>query len=112
MAIVADYISDFVSGLDCGDNIFNGFSIAISISRSKVTAKREASRRTRVLRDRQWREIRRLRCPQFDCRRRKVTHVLAPGPKYWFEIKLLAGIWAVGAVRRWELTVECKYPEA
>jgi len=112
MAIFADHITDMSPpGLDCGDNVFDGFSIAVSINRSRVAAKREASRRTRTLRDRQWREIRRLRCPQLDCRRRVVTHVWSPGPRYWFEIKLWPGVWAAGAVRRWSQTVECRYPE-
>ena len=111
VAIVGEYVSDFVQGLDCGENLFNGFTIAISINRSKSSARREASTRTRILRNRQWREIRRLRCPLLDCRRREVTHVLAQGPTYWFEIRLWVRIWVVAAVRRWEQAVECQYPE-
>ncbi len=83
MTIINEAITPYTAGLDCGNNKFDGSAVAISLNRTRRRARREAARRTRTLRNLRWREIRRLKCPEFDCSRRKVTHVYAPAPLYF-----------------------------
>lgn len=112
MTIINEAITPFTAGLDCGKNRFDGNSVAISLNRSRLRARREAARRTRTLRNQRWRTIRQLDCPAFDCGRRRVTHVYAAAPFYFLQWRIFPGVWIVGASRSWQLTVECRYPES
>ncbi len=112
MTIINEAITPYTAGLDCGKNNFDGSAVAISLNRTRRRARREAARRTRTLRNLRWREIRQLKCPEFDCSRRKVTHVYAPAPLYFLQWRIFPGIWVVGVARSWQLTIECRYPES
>lgn len=108
MAIIWTFVTPDSGLIGCGDNNHDGTAIATALDKSRARAKSQVFRETMALRNARWRDLRRFRCPQGDCRRKVISYVRAPSPEYVF--RQLEDGWLVIATRKWNLTIRCKFP--
>lgn len=114
MAVIHENVwPNIVPPLDCGSNNYDGHATAIAESRTKAVAIRQARSRVRTLKNRRWRQIRRLRCPRRpkDCRRKEITYIYSPAPNKGREVYFRARrVWRVQYNIRWMYRVDCLVP--